>query len=139
MSSIFSTTILVVDSDKHSRNHLIPFLQNQGFAQVYACQDIEEALSIIHTTEVHLILADWNLPGVSGFDVLRILRQEHHDEAIKIMLMIREGEPANILEGMRAGMNGYIMKPFSTRHVQQKIEAVLGNSTVVPSSNPTFL
>ena len=133
MSRYFSTTILVVDSDQYALNHLIPFLQNQGFAGVYSCQDVEQALSIIHTTKVDIILADWNLPGPSGFDALKILRQEHYDD-LKIMFMIREGESVNILEGMRAGMNGYITKPFSTRHIQRKIEALLESSkNLVPA------
>ena len=134
MSRYFSTTILVVDGDPNSLNHLIPFLENQGFAEVYSCQDVEQALSIMCTTQVNIILADWNLPGPSGFDALKILRQEHHDE-MKIMLMIREGESVNILEGMHAGMNGYITKPFTTRHILRKIEALLESSNVlVPAS-----
>ena len=127
-------TILVVDGDESSRHRLLSSLKTLEFADIHVCQDMEEVTEFVETTNVQMILVDWNLPDGTGLELLTNLREDQKYDEVKIVLMIREGDSVNILEGMQAGMNGYIMKPFSRCHVQQKIEAVLQNSKALVSS-----
>ena len=126
--------ILVLDSDEESKRCLIETLKTLEFVDIHICQNLEQVIEVVQTPSIQMILADWNLPDGTGLELLTMLRESQNQAEVKILMMIREGDSVNILEGMRAGMNGYIMKPFSRCHVQQKIEAVLQNSKTLVSS-----
>lgn len=87
-----------------------------------------EALDILkdHFEDIDLILLDWNMPRMNGFEFLKTAKKHENYKDIPIMMVTTEGEESNIVQAIKAGATNYLIKPFSVEELQKKILESLG-------------
>ncbi|MCY6369915.1 response regulator [Clostridium ganghwense] len=90
--------------------------------------DGEEALKVIEQEykEIALILLDWNMPGIDGFELLKKLKEEDRFKHIPVMMVTTESEKLNIIKAIQAGAIHYVIKPFTMEEVTKKMLEALG-------------
>jgi two-component system, OmpR family, phosphate regulon response regulator PhoB len=116
--------ILIVEDEAAIREMLGYTLMKEG----YTCQeaaDVEQARAIILNDRPDLVLLDWMLPGVSGIDYARRLRNDSDTKDIPIIMLTAKGEEADKVRGLDTGVDDYVTKPFSTRELLARLRAVL--------------
>jgi two-component system phosphate regulon response regulator PhoB len=119
-----STTILVVE-DEPAIQELIAV--NLSFAghQVLRAADAEQAQALIRAELPDLILLDWMLPGASGITLARALRSDDRTRHVPIIMLTAKGAEHDKVDGLEAGADDYITKPFSPKELMARIKAVL--------------
>lgn len=115
-------TVLIVDDDRELVQVLTDYLRSEGY-RVLAAHDGPQALKTWREARPDLILLDWMLPGTSGLDVCREIRQT--DRGVFIVMLTARGEEPDKLLGLELGADDYVTKPFSLREVAARIRAVL--------------
>ena len=116
--------ILIVEDEAAIREMLGYSLMREG----YTCEeagDVEEARDRIKARRPDLILLDWMLPGMSGIDYARRLRNDHSTRDIPIIMLTARGEESDRVKGLDTGADDYITKPFSTRELLARLRAVM--------------
>lgn len=126
-----AATILVVDDDPSMRVLLVDLLRKNGF-QTRSAATGREAREDVAAGGVDLVLLDVMLPGTSGFDICRDLRQAPDGGPAIIMISAR-GEEADRVAGLELGADDYIPKPFGQSEVLARIRAVLRRASIAPS------
>ncbi len=119
-----SSTILVVE-DEPAIQELIAV--NLSFAghKVLRASDVEQAQTLIRAELPDLILLDWMLPGTSGVTLARKLRTDERTKAVPIIMLTAKGAEQDKVDGLEAGADDYITKPFSPKELMARIKAVL--------------
>jgi two-component system phosphate regulon response regulator PhoB len=116
--------ILIVDDEAAIREMIAIALELAGFQ----CLQAEDALAAHHLIvdeRPSLILLDWMLPGLSGIELARRLKRDEATREIPVIMLTARGEEDNKIQGLDAGADDYITKPFSTRELISRIRAVL--------------
>jgi two-component system, OmpR family, phosphate regulon response regulator PhoB len=116
--------ILVVE-DEASIRDMVSFALRKADMEVVHVADAHAALVAISDTPPDLILLDWMLPGMTGLDLARRLRCEERTAEIPIIMLTARGEEVDRVNGLDAGVDDYVVKPFSTRELIARIKAVL--------------
>jgi two-component system chemotaxis response regulator CheY len=106
--------ILVVDDQESIRKFIKGLLKEHGFAQVIEARDGDQALKIILTERVDLILADWRMPGMSGLELLKEVRASKKAAATPFVMITSMDQKADIMAAVQAGVSQYIVKPFTS-------------------------
>jgi two-component system phosphate regulon response regulator PhoB len=119
--------ILVVE-DEASIRDMVAFALRKADMQPVLAADARAAHIAIVDTPPDLILLDWMLPGISGMDLARRLRREDATREIPIIMLTARGEETDRVAGLEAGVDDYVVKPFSTRELVARIKAVLRRS-----------
>jgi two-component system chemotaxis response regulator CheY len=116
---------LVVDDSRTIRMILRRILTEIGF-DVCEARDGREALQVIEANKatVTLVLADWNMPEMNGFELLKQLRQDPEFASLKIVMVTTEAELGHMESALEAGANEYVMKPFTKEILNQKLEMI---------------
>lgn len=117
------TTALVVDDSRAVRMILARTLRSLGF-EVREASNGREALELIDAEQlrVGLVLADWNMPEVNGFDLLKQLRGDPRYASTVIVMVTTETELDHMTAALEAGANEYVMKPFTTDILVEKLQ-----------------
>ena len=91
-------------------------------------QDGKEALEVLSSRykEIDLILLDWNMPEISGYDVLVEIKNNDKYKDIPVMMVTTEGQKSNIIAAVRAGAANYLTKPFTVEELESKIIECIG-------------
>lgn len=115
---------IVIDDSRAMRAILRRALSQHGF-EVIEAPDGQAALDNLERLAApdrpHLALVDWNMPVMTGYDFIRIARSRRHLDAMAIMMVTTETEPAQVAKALDAGANEYMMKPFSDEILQEKL------------------
>ena len=120
----FSLPILVVD-DYHTMVRIIRNLLNQiGFENIDDASNGEEALTKIKSKQYGLIISDWNMEPMSGFQLLQKVREDASRAEIPFIMVTAELKTDNVIAARKAGVNHYIVKPFNAGTLKAKIDAV---------------
>ncbi|MCG8380155.1 MAG: phosphate regulon transcriptional regulator PhoB [Proteobacteria bacterium] len=122
--SVAKDKILIVEDEEAIRDMLGYALMKEGFNCDEAA-DVEQARNTIESSRPNLILLDWMLPGMSGIDYARRLRNVPETRDIPIIMLTAKGEEADKVRGLETGADDYITKPFSTRELVARVRAVL--------------
>lgn len=120
--------ILIVEDESAIREMLGYTLVKEGFSFEEA-NDVEQARSLIKKEQPDLILLDWMLPGISGVDYARRLRNDPDTRDIPIIMLTARGGEGDKIRGLETGADDYVTKPFSTKELLARIKAVLRRST----------
>ena len=119
--------ILVVEDEEAIREMLIMALgQNQ--LNVTAVASAEEALKTLADKTMDLLVLDWMLPGISGVELARRLKNDPHYKQLPIILLTARGEEADKIRGLEIGADDYMTKPFSPKELVARIKAVMRRS-----------
>ena len=116
--------ILIVDDEEAIREMISVSLELAGFQWMEA-ENGQLAHSMIVDERPDLILLDWMLPGVSGIELARRLKRDEATSEIPVIMLTAKSEEDNKIQGLDAGADDYITKPFSTRELISRINAVL--------------
>lgn len=127
--------ILIVDDEAPIREMLAVALEMADFDYLEAA-NAQEAHSLIVDHQPDLILLDWMMPGTSGVELSRRLKREPTTAEIPIMMLTARSEEDNKIQGLEAGADDYITKPFSPRELVARIKAVLRRSTPAGVEDP---
>jgi two-component system chemotaxis response regulator CheY len=119
--------ILVVDDFKTMRRIVGNLLNQLGFSNITDASDGEAALEKLAEAKFDLIISDWNMEPMSGFELLQIVRaKECYLKTIPFVMITAESKPDNVIKAKQAGVNNYIVKPFNAETLKGKLQAVLG-------------
>jgi two-component system, chemotaxis family, chemotaxis protein CheY len=120
------TNILVVDDSINIRQIICENLKRIGFVKIESAADANEAFAKLvlyskSTTPIGLILSDLNMPGPSGLDFLKQVRETAKFKNIPFMLITTEGEKQAVIQAAMSGVSGYIVKPFNVETLSKRI------------------
>lgn len=119
--------ILIVD-DEPAIREMVAFALRKGDYEPVHAGDARQAQSAIADKVPHLILLDWMLPGTSGMELARRWRREELTREIPIIMLTARGEEDDRVGGLEAGVDDYVVKPFSARELLARIRAVMRRS-----------
>lgn len=119
--------ILIVEDEESIRDMVSFALRKAGMESMHAA-DARAAQLAIAETVPDLILLDWMLPGTSGLELARRLRREELTSEVPIIMLTARGEEMDRVNGLEAGVDDYVVKPFSTRELIARVKAVLRRS-----------
>lgn len=126
MPSAKNLQILIVD-DQQSMRELTRHCLNQiGVSQVTAAKSGEEAIETLGKMKFDLIISDWNMDGISGLELLTKIRSNPVIKKLPFIMATGQKDKNQVMAAKEAGVNNYIVKPFSTADLRKRVEAVLG-------------
>jgi two-component system chemotaxis response regulator CheY len=117
--------ILVVDDFSTMRRFIRNILDQLGYTEVEEADDGDSALEKLRGTRFNLVIADWNMPRMNGLDLVRAIRADEGLKTIPVLMVTAEASKENIIEAVKSGASGYVVKPFSSDVLKEKIEKVL--------------
>ncbi|AMY68534.1 MULTISPECIES: response regulator [Frigidibacter] len=118
--------IMVVDDMSTSRGLITQALDAMGIRQVGYASDGPGALAAIEKAPVHLVVSDYNMPGMDGLQLLQALRGDPRTKGVGFILITGRADREIIETGRRLGMNNFLKKPFQPQELRSCIEAVVG-------------
>ena len=121
-----SLRVMVVDDMSTSRAIITQCLDELGVVQYTTENSGETAFARLSQAPVHLVLSDFNMPGMSGLDLLKLLRQNPSTKQIGFILVTGKATPEIVKQGQQFGLNNLIKKPFTTESMKSCIERVVG-------------
>ena len=125
--------LLVVEDMTSMRRTIKAMLKQAGLSNVVEADDGDTALRVVRTQENCLfILLDWNMPRVPGLDVVREIRSTAANQDIPLLMVTAEMGRAEVMQAAEAGVNGYIVKPFVSKTLEDKIKSVLAARAAPP-------
>ncbi len=122
-----SMPVLVVDDYKTMVRIIQNLLKSLGFTNVHGAVTGEEAVAKIAEHDYGLIISDWNMEPMSGYDLLVKIREDEATKATPFIMVTAESKSEKVVAAKRAGVNNYIVKPFNAQTLKQKMVAVLGD------------
>jgi two-component system chemotaxis response regulator CheY len=116
--------ILIVDDFSTMRRIIKNLLRELGFNNTSEADDGNTALPVLKKSEFDFLITDWNMPGMTGIDLLRAVRADAQLARLPVLMVTAERKRENIVEAAEAGVNGYIVKPFTAATLREKMEAI---------------
>lgn len=117
--------VLMVDDLANMRRLLKNILRGIGFKTIYEACDGKEALDLLETHDVGLIVSDWNMPNMSGIEFLKHVRALEQHKTTPFLMVTAEATKDNIMEAIRCGVSNYVVKPFQADIVEAKLKTIL--------------
>ena len=119
-------TILIVDDYKTMLRIIRNLLKQLGFDNVDEATDGAAALQKMRTKQFGLVISDWNMEPMTGFELLKEVRADAKMKDTPFIMVTAESKTDNVIAAKKAGVNNYIVKPFNTETLKGKMEAVIG-------------
>jgi len=118
--------ILVVDDFSTMRRIVRNLLVELGFSNplIQEADDGQNAIEMLRKTPVDLVVTDWNMPNMTGIELLRAIRAEPAMKGLPVLMVTAENNRDQIIAAAQAGVNGYIVKPFTAITLQEKIDKI---------------
>ncbi|MCS6893633.1 MAG: response regulator [Deltaproteobacteria bacterium] len=117
--------VLVVDDFSTMRKIIKNSLQSMGFTTIIEAQDGVDAWEKLEKESFVLIVSDWNMPRMQGIDLLKKVKADPRYSKIPFIMVTAEGQKECVLDAIKNGVNNYVVKPFTTEVLEQKIQQVL--------------
>lgn len=116
--------ILIVDDFSTMRRIIKNLLRDLGFNNTHEADDGNTALPLLKQGDFEFLVTDWNMPGMQGIDLLKAVRADQKLAKMPVLLVTAEAKREQIVEAAQAGVNGYIVKPFTAATLKEKIDKV---------------
>ena len=116
---------LVVEDSPTQRRIVVNTLKRLGYEDVVEAEDGTQGLAVLDGT-VEFIITDWNMPNMSGLDFVRAVRSGPVVSGVPILMVTTRSVREDIVQAAQAGVNNYIVKPFTPEVLKQKIDQILG-------------
>lgn len=130
--------ILLVDDSKTMRNIQKSVLTQLGYTTIEEACDGQDALSKVTAFQPELILLDWNMPNMDGLTFVKMYRQKN--KTTPVIMVTTESEKARVIEAIKAGVNNYVIKPFTPDLLSQRINETLARrqqgAPAAPAAQP---
>lgn len=118
--------ILVVDDSATMRRIIKNSLGNLGYMDLLEAEDGAAAWDIMGKEDIKVLVTDWNMPIMNGLELVKKVRAEERYADVPIIMVTTEGGKTEVITALKAGVNNYIVKPFTPQVLKDKLEAVLG-------------
>jgi len=115
-----SLRILLVDDSPTMRRILVNSLKRLGYDEIIEAENGREALDKLHAEQFNFIVTDWNMPEMDGLTFVKTVKEESNSATIPILMVTTRSQQEDVVEAMRAGVNNYIVKPFTPQTLKQK-------------------
>jgi len=116
--------ILIVDDFSTMRRIIKNLLRDLGFTNTVEADDGNTAVPILKAGGIDFLVTDWNMPGMQGIDLLRYVRADEKLSKMPVLMVTAEQKREQIIEAAQAGVNGYIVKPFTAATLKEKIDKI---------------
>jgi len=116
--------ILIVDDFSTMRRIVKNLLNDLGYTNTTEADDGKSAWPLLQQGGFDFVVTDWNMPGMTGIDLLKAIRGEPRLKALPVLMVTAEAQRDQIIEAAKAGVNGYIIKPFTAATLKEKIDKI---------------
>lgn len=120
-------TVLVVDDFSTMRRIMRNILRELDFKNILEADDGTTAVEILKLQRVDLIICDWNMPKMTGLELLKFVRSQEHTKSLPFLMVTAEAQKENIIDAVKAKVSNYIVKPFTAVTLAEKLAKVLPN------------
>ena len=117
--------ILIVDDFATMRKVIRNLLRQIGYQDFTEAEDGISALKVLRSKEIDFIISDWNMPNMTGIDLLRAVRADSQISSLPFLMVTAESLKENVMEAVKAGVSNYIVKPFTAEVLNEKIEKII--------------
>ena len=117
---------LVVDDFSTMRRIVKNLLHDLGYPNVTEADDGKTALPMLEAGGFDFLISDWNMPGMSGLDLIKAVRSDAKLAKLPVLMLTAEAKREQIIEAAQAGVNGYVIKPFTAETLKEKLDKILG-------------
>lgn len=118
---------LVVDDFSTMRRIVRNLLKELGYSNVDEAEDGQVAMHKLKNGSFDFVVTDWNMPNVTGIELLRQIRGDAQLKHLPVLMVTAEAKKENIIEAATAGANGYIVKPFTAATLDEKLKKIFAN------------
>ncbi|GAC34353.1 chemotaxis response regulator CheY [Paraglaciecola polaris] len=116
--------ILVVDDFSTMRRIIKNLLKDLGFTNIQEADDGSTALPMLQQGDFDFVVTDWNMPGMQGIDLLRAIRADENLKHTPVLMVTAEAKKEQIVAAAQAGVNGYVIKPFTAATLKEKLAKI---------------
>jgi two-component system chemotaxis response regulator CheY len=116
--------ILVVDDFSTMRRIIKNLLKDLGFSNIQEADDGSTALPMLQQGDFDFVVTDWNMPGMQGIDLLRNIRADDKLKHLPVLMVTAEAKKEQIVAAAQAGVNGYVVKPFTAATLKEKLDKI---------------
>jgi two-component system chemotaxis response regulator CheY len=116
--------VLVVDDFSTMRRIVKNILRQLGFENILEADDGMSALDVLRSQSVDFIISDWNMPRLSGIELLKAVRTSEEWKDLPFLMVTAEGQKENVIEAVKAKVSNYIVKPFTPETLAEKIKKI---------------
>ncbi|MDO3385041.1 chemotaxis response regulator CheY [Gilvimarinus sp. SDUM040013] len=116
--------ILIVDDFSTMRRIIKNLLRDLGFTNTHEADDGVTALPMLKSGGFDFLITDWNMPGMTGIDLLKEVRSDEKLATLPVLMVTAEAKRDQIVEAAQAGVNGYVVKPFTAAALKEKIDKI---------------
>ena len=120
-----SIKVLIVDDFATMRRILKNILKQIGFKNILEADDGTTALEVLDRQSVDLIISDWNMPKMTGLELLKSVRASDRYKEIPFLMVTAEAQKQNVIEAVQAGVSNYVVKPFTAEAISEKLTKIL--------------
>jgi len=117
--------VLVVDDFLTARRIMKNILKQIGFTNIVEAENGEEALKVLKKDGIDLVVSDWNMPVMDGLEMLKAIRADEDLKAITVLMVTAEAQKDNIVDAISAGVSEYIVKPYTAKTIEEKLQKLL--------------
>ncbi len=118
-------TVLVVDDFSTMRRIVRNILRDLEFKNILEADNGASALDVLNSQEVHLVVSDWNMPKMSGLELLKNVRSSEKLKDLPFLMVTAESQKENIVEAVKARVSNYIVKPFTAATLAEKLAKIV--------------
>ncbi|MBM9890202.1 MULTISPECIES: chemotaxis response regulator CheY [Deefgea] len=118
---------LVVDDFSTMRRIVRNLLKELGFTNVDEAEDGQVALHKLKNGQFEFVVTDWNMPNMTGIELLRAIRADTQLKHLPVLMVTAEAKKENIIEAATAGASGYVVKPFTAATLDEKLKKIFAN------------
>jgi two-component system chemotaxis response regulator CheY len=116
--------VLVVDDFSTMRRIIKNILKQLGFTDIEEAEDGEQGFQKLQNGHYDFLITDWNMPNVTGLELLKRVRADAKLKALPVLLVTAEAEKEQVVEAIKAGVNNYVIKPFTADVLKQKMDKI---------------
>ena len=124
--------ILIVDDFSTMRRIIKNLLRDLGFNNTAEADDGSSALPLLHANKFDFVITDWNMPNMKGIELLKVIRGDENLKTLPVLMVTAEAKREQIVEAASAGVNGYVVKPFTAETLKLKIEKIFERLEAAP-------
>ncbi len=121
----YKIKVLVVDDFPTMRRIVKNLLKQLGFENIDEAENGEDALRKLKSGDYKLVVSDWNMPVMEGIDLLKNIRNDPQLKDIAFLMVTAEAEKEKVIEAIKAGVDNYIVKPFTGEVLKEKLEKIV--------------
>jgi two-component system chemotaxis response regulator CheY len=116
--------ILIVDDFSTMRRIIKNILRQAGYVNILEADDGTSALEVLRKEKIEFVVSDWNMPQMSGLELLKAVRTSEEWKELPFLMVTAEGQKENVIEAVKHRVNNYIVKPFTPETLMEKINKI---------------